>query len=137
VTGTETRLTLKPGMPGTKKLTAQHREKLLCVRYRYDLERGLRIKTIELIVEEVPWRPRPRIRQKDVNELVGIRIAPSETALRRRVMEAGGIWRPRQVLWEVPWGAVRRLGLAQRVQWPERYRPKPKAEVKVGAGWND
>jgi hypothetical protein len=34
----ETRLTLRPGMPGTKKLVARFGERLVCVRYLYDPE---------------------------------------------------------------------------------------------------
>ena len=33
----KTRLTRKPGQKGTKKLTALYGEKLVCVRYRYDI----------------------------------------------------------------------------------------------------
>ena len=29
----------------------------MCVRYKYDLERGLRYKRIELIIEEKDWSP--------------------------------------------------------------------------------
>jgi hypothetical protein len=35
----ETRLTLRPGMPGTKKLQARFGDRLVCVRYLYDRER--------------------------------------------------------------------------------------------------
>jgi hypothetical protein len=32
----ETRLTLRPGMPGTKRLLARYGERLVCVRYLYE-----------------------------------------------------------------------------------------------------
>ena len=44
-------------------------------------------------------------------------LAPGQngTKLRERVKTAGGIWRPRQRLWEVDWKTVRELGLQSRV----------------------
>jgi hypothetical protein len=36
----ETRLTLRPGMPGTKKLVARYGDRLVCVRYLYDETRA-------------------------------------------------------------------------------------------------
>jgi hypothetical protein len=50
-----TRLTLQPGRPGTKRLVDEYGERLVCVRYRYDDARHRRLKTVELIVEDVPW----------------------------------------------------------------------------------
>lgn len=35
-TGMETRLTLRPGQPGTRKLVARYGERLVRVRYLYD-----------------------------------------------------------------------------------------------------
>ena len=49
----KTRLSLKPGQKGTKKLVDEYGENLICVRYRYDEKRKIRLKTVELIVEEV------------------------------------------------------------------------------------
>ncbi|MEF3274571.1 MAG: hypothetical protein K6356_09260 [Chloroflexus sp.] len=60
-----TRLKLKPGQRGTKKLHAQYGDRLVCVRYRYDTENGRRLKTIELIVEEKAWTPRTQATQFD------------------------------------------------------------------------
>lgn len=44
-------LNLKPGDKGTRRLVAEYGERLLRVRYRYDEERGKRLKTVELIVK--------------------------------------------------------------------------------------
>jgi hypothetical protein len=52
-----TRLTVRPGHPGARKLTEIYGERLVCVRYRYDAVRRCRVKTVELIVEEAPWEP--------------------------------------------------------------------------------
>ena len=45
---------LKPGQDGTKRLVDQYGDKLLCVRYRYDEIRGVKLKTVEIIVDEKP-----------------------------------------------------------------------------------
>jgi hypothetical protein len=111
----ETRLSLAPGQNGTKKLLARYGERLVCVRYRYDLERKLRHKTVELIVETTPWNPRQRNARREPYDRVAVRIGFSETALRERIKAAGAIWRPRQRLWEVDWKTVRDLGLQARV----------------------
>ena len=56
----ETRLSLVPGQNGTKKLVTRYGDRLVCVRYRYDAQRKVRHKTVELIVETTPWDPRAR-----------------------------------------------------------------------------
>ena len=53
----ETRVTLKPGSNGTKKLVTQYGERLVCVRYRYDAVAQLRYKTVELVIEQLSWDP--------------------------------------------------------------------------------
>jgi len=111
----QTRLTLRPGMPSTKKLVARYGARLVCVRYLCDETRGRRLKTVELVVEEVPWRGRARKPRRNDHDLVGVRVAWDETDLHIAVKKAGGIWRPRQKLWEMPWNAVRTLGIGHRV----------------------
>ena len=111
----ETRLSLAPGQNGTKKLLARYGERLVCVRYRYDAARKVRHKTVELIVETMPWNPRQRHARREPHDMVAVRINYSETALRERIKTAGGIWRHRQRLWEVDWRTVRDLGLQGRV----------------------
>ncbi len=111
----ETRLSLAPGQNGTKKLLATYGDRLVCVRYRYDRARGVRHKTVELIVETLPWAPRARAPRRESGDLVAVRIQYSETALRECVKSAGGIWRARQGLWEIDWKTVRELGLQTRV----------------------
>jgi len=118
----ETRLTLRPGMPGTKKLQARFGEKLVCIRYLYDQENRRRLKTVEVIVEEIEWEPCGRRPRRGSHDLVGVRVEYDETALRHAVKTAGGIWRPRQRLWELSWEAVRILGLGSRVVDPSRPR---------------
>jgi len=45
-------------MPGTKRLVARYGERLVRVRYLYDEARNRRLKTVELVIEETPWRGR-------------------------------------------------------------------------------
>ena len=90
-----TRLTLRPGMPGTKELLARHVERLVCVRYLYQQARSLRLKTLELVMEEAPWRGRASKPHHNDHDLVGVRIDRHETDLRIAVKKVGGIWRPR------------------------------------------
>ena len=110
----EIRLTLRPGMAGTKRLLARYGERLVCVRYRYDRATGRRVKTAELIVQDVAWAGRSRKRRND-HDLVGVRVSWNESELRAAIKRAGGIWRPRQRLWELSWAAVRTLNLNGRV----------------------
>jgi hypothetical protein len=108
----KTRLTLRPGQNGTKKLTAQYGGQLVCVRYRYDVQRQLRIKTIELIVQQQPWIPPP---SQDPNRLVLVHIGFGETTLRIAARQAGGNWIPEQKLWRLKLSTARELGLERRI----------------------
>ncbi|MGH8724864.1 MAG: hypothetical protein ACREU1_08395 [Burkholderiales bacterium] len=111
----ETRLTLRPGQHGTRKLVERYGERLVRVRYLYDASIGTRLKTIELVVESVPWRPRARRLRRRDDEIVTVRIAWSEADLRERAKRLGAVWRPAQKAWELQWGDVKRLGLTGRV----------------------
>jgi len=53
----KTRLILKPGQKGTKRLTDKYGDALVCIRFRYDAESRQRLKTVELIVEKADWTP--------------------------------------------------------------------------------
>jgi hypothetical protein len=50
----ETRLTLRPGQHGTKKLVERFGKRLVAVRYLYDAAAGRRLKTVELVIDERP-----------------------------------------------------------------------------------
>jgi len=78
-----TRLTLHPSQPGAKHLRVQSGERLVCVRSRYDEQRQKRLKTVELIVEEMEWTPGRSPRPAE--SLVDIRGAGSEVEVRRQV----------------------------------------------------
>ena len=104
---------LLPGQPGTKKLLDKYGEKLVCVRYRYDVAKNKRIKTVELIEEEVSWHKNnekiPR------NKIVRIRINWGEVHVYKLVKSLGGRWNSTKKLWELSYGDVLDLGLESRI----------------------
>jgi len=51
------------------------------VRYLYDEKTGRRLKTVELVVESIPWRPRARRPRRRDDEIVAVQIAFHETEL--------------------------------------------------------
>jgi hypothetical protein len=77
---------------------------LLYVRYRYDESRGVRLKTVEIVVEEKPWQPSLRLRD---DELVPVIVNFSEKDLREKLKVDGGKWNPEEKSWFVPYGAIR------------------------------
>ncbi len=79
---------LKPGQDGTKRLVEQYGDRLLCVRYRFDETRGMKVKTVELIVDERPLT-RPRFRD---DELVPVRVGYGEAALREQLRGLRARW---------------------------------------------
>jgi hypothetical protein len=115
----ETRVTLQPGDKGTKRLVEKFGDQLLCVRYRYDPEERVRYKTVELVIETVPWRPGEHPRDDRAPGrppvLVGVRVRFEDAELRQRVKAAGGRWSPERRLWVLPLSVARRLKLSNRL----------------------
>jgi hypothetical protein len=109
----KTRRTLLPGQPGTKKFVVQYGDELVCVRYRYDAARKLKLKTVEIIVEQSPWQPNSR--RIPGNKRVPIRITYGERNLGTRVKAAGGRWNKHQKVWELAYKKVVELGLLDRI----------------------
>jgi len=106
-------LRLRPGQKGTKQLLAQYGDRLICVRYRYDAQRKKRFKTVELLVAERDWQPpRPRFAH---DQIVGLRVAFADVALRDRVKQAGGIWNPERRVWQLRYDRAVALGLKNRI----------------------
>ena len=106
-------VTLQPGQKGTKGLIERYGEQLIFVRYRYDAARSRRLKTVELVIEEVPWRPLPATQGKSA--LVGVRVELKEVELQRRVKHAGGKWDAQRKLWEMRRTDALKLGLKDRI----------------------
>ena len=107
------RLKLKPGQKGTKRLVAEHGDALVCVRYRYDEQKGLRYKTIELIVESKPWTaPAPQFADTD---LVPVYIGFADTTSREIAKTAKGRWDPDQKLWLIKYGSIKGTDLEKHI----------------------
>jgi len=70
---------LKPGQKGTKRLVEKFGDSLICVRYRYDESRGVRLKTVEIVVEEKPWKSSFHFRDEDIVKVI---VAFTEKTLR-------------------------------------------------------
>lgn len=102
---------LKPGQNGTKRLVEEYGDRLVCVRYRFDATRGVRIKTVELFVDERPLT-RPRFRDDD---LVPVRVGYDETALREELRRLRGRWDGERKLWYVRYGGVKGTVLEERL----------------------
>ncbi len=99
-----TRVKLKPGQKGTKKLVARYGDSLICVRYRYDAEKRKRLKTVEIIVEEEDWTP-PPAKYPD-SSLVPLRIGFKEKSLQEKAKALGARWDPEQKLWFARYGCI-------------------------------
>ncbi len=110
----KTRLNLKPGQRGTKKLCAKYGDTLVCVRYRYDDIKKKRYKTVELIIDEVDWKPETRKRNVSPR-IVAIRVDPSEIKIKDRIKDEGGKWNRRTRRWEAGYDDVIRMGLKERI----------------------
>jgi len=100
----KTRLILKPGQKGTKRLTETYGDALICVRFRYDEETRQRLKTVELIIDKCEWVPPPPL--YDANRLVPLRIEGYELEMRARAKTAGAKWNPESQLWFVKYGNI-------------------------------
>lgn len=98
--------TLRPGQRGTRRFVDRFGERLVCVRYRAEGDR--RVTTVEVVVDDRAWRPRP-------DTVVGVRVVWGEADVARRVKRAGGTWDGQRKLWRLRAGAVRRLGLLGRM----------------------
>lgn len=108
-----TRLKLKPGQKGTRKLLGQYGDALVCVRYRYDKASYTRVKTVELIVEKTAWQP-PASEFAD-NELVAIKIGFAEKELIEAARAAKGRWNPELRLWSLRYGKIKGTNLEKHI----------------------
>jgi len=89
----ETRLTLRRGQAGTKKLLDRYGERLVRVRYLYDRAAGRRLKTVELVAEGNPWKPKARRLRRREDDIVAVRIAWAEDGdMYLWIVAYAGIW---------------------------------------------
>ncbi|MBI4245794.1 MAG: hypothetical protein HY614_01265, partial [Candidatus Rokubacteria bacterium] len=67
----------------------------------------------QLLVAERDWDPpRPRFAR---DQIVGLRVAFADVAVRDRVKRAGGTWNPARRVWQVRYDRVVALGLTSRI----------------------
>jgi len=97
----KTRLVLKPGQRGAKRLVDQYGENLVCVRYRCAEQRKKRIKT--------------EIDHHAENPTAGIRVGPEEKDIQNELRKAGGIWNRKDRFWEIDLKSAKRLGMTGRI----------------------
>ncbi len=102
---------LKPGQKGTMRLVKEYGKALLCVRYRYDEVRDVKLKTEEIIVDEKPMQ-RPRFRDGD---MVPVSVAFDETELRELLKKIRARWEPQMKMWFAPYRLIRGTPLEDRI----------------------
>ena len=100
----KTRVILRPGQKGTKKLVTQYGDALVCVRYRYDVESRKQIKTVELVISESDWTP-PPVKYSD-SALVLLRIGLNDKSLQEQAKAIGGRWDREKQLWYARYGCI-------------------------------
>ena len=128
----KTRLILKPGQRGTKRLVEKYGDALLCVRFRYDEKSHKRLKTVELIVEKCDWTPPPP--RFAVDAFVALRIDASNMPLRAQAKTAGAKWNSEKKLWFVAYGKIVGTPLEMHIQVDENdNHGKPKKHLYVYA----
>ena len=123
--GAKIKRTLLPGKPGTQKYSAQHGDRLVCVRYRYDRERQRKITTVEIIVDEHPWIPDEQ--RIPPNKILSLKVKYGEIAVGRAIKMAGGKWDKEQQVWRLAYQQVKALGMLDRVISSDR----PAREVQT------
>ena len=83
------------------------------MRYRYDAQRKKRFKTVEFVVADRGWEPPgPRFAH---DQIVGLRVAFADVAVRDRVKQAGGTWNPERRVWSLRYDREVALGLQIRI----------------------
>ncbi len=109
---TITTKTIYPGNPGSIKETKLYGDQLVCVRYKYDRDKQVNVKTVELITEINKVKRSHRI---PFNKQVYVKVGRFEKHIQRIVKSAGGTWHPEKGYWQMRYGDVQNLGLTARV----------------------
>jgi len=109
----KTKRILQAGQPGTKKLVDRYGDNLICVRHRYDEQKKMVHKTIEIIIESrlLLENEKKILEHKSVD----IRVGYNEVELRSRIKEYGGRWEPQRKVWQLPFEKVKELDLLNRI----------------------
>jgi hypothetical protein len=101
------------GQYGAKKLVEQYGENFVSVRYKYDEELQIAIKTVEIIVEKRPWHKNAK--KIPMNKLMRVKLDYSDEKLRKQVMAAGGKWINSEKLWKLSYKQALALGIMDKV----------------------
>ena len=104
---------LTAGQPGTKSMVEKYGDKLVYIRYRYDADKKVKYKTVEIIEDSGVYESKKRDKRDD--EIVDLKIAFNENDLRERVKQAGAIWNRDKKVWEISYKRVKKLGLEDRI----------------------
>jgi hypothetical protein len=105
--------TIKPGQPGAKKWEEKYGDRLYSIRYRYDKKKLRKMITVEIIVENKPWkRNEKRIPH---NKIVKLKAEYNEVYIRKLIKSAGGKWNNIERVWELPYSTTVDLGLENRI----------------------
>ncbi|MBK8946435.1 MAG: hypothetical protein IPM32_14360 [Ignavibacteriae bacterium] len=94
-------------------MVEKYGEKLLYIRYRYDSEKRVKYKTVELVEESGIYESSQS--RKKAEKIVEIKIEYQEEELRTRVKEAGGKWNLDKKVWEIKFKEVKKLGIEDRI----------------------
>jgi hypothetical protein len=108
-----TKKTVSAGKPGTKKWIKKFGHKLICVRYKYDIENKRKIKTVELEVENQAWEL--DVNRIPANKLTRLKVDYGEIHVGKVIRAAGGRWDKKNKYWELPYREVVALGLEDRI----------------------
>jgi len=104
---------IKAGYRGTKHLVKKYGEKLICVRYVYDPEKNIKMKTVELVEEIENWTPN---RQNiPWNKIMHIKVEYGEKYIGQLIRSSGGTWNKSKKYWELNYREVIALGLESRI----------------------
>lgn len=98
---------LAAGQPGTKRMVEKYGDNLICVRYKYDPEKKIKYKTVELIEDSGFWDPEKKI--------VEVKIRFEEIEIREQVKAFGGIWDPEKKVWKLKYEDAMSLGLKNKI----------------------
>lgn len=104
---------LKPGDAGTKHLVEKYGDELLSVRYIYDPEKKIKMKTIELIESVQNWNG--AYKKYPWNKIMKLKVDYGEASIGRLIRSAGGYWNKSNKFWELPYREVISLGLEDRI----------------------
>ncbi len=100
---------LARGVRGSKQLTAQYGEDLVCIRHRIDPTGTRRITTVELVVGNATIQRRP-------SPLVDVFVKVQERDLQAKVKAAGGRWENREGVWRMRRATAVALGPSSRAK---------------------